>query len=488
MNIDLSSFDACRILVVGDLMIDEYLWGEVERISPEAPVQVVSVARDTTTLGGAGNVVNNLVALGAKVSVASVIGAGDNGVLLLRLFEELGVDTEGLIQDPNRPTTKKTRILAGHQHVLRIDRETKQEISNDHVDRLVQFIKERIDDFDVVLLSDYGKGLFTEILLRQLIDAAKQHKKAIIVDPKGLNFKKYAGATAITPNKREASLAAGTEIVDDVSLIAAGRRLLQDIPVQKVLMSCGKEDMVLFEHEKEPYRIYTEARQVFDVSGAGDTVLAVLGLGLASGAAFRQAAALANVAAGIVVGKVGTATVSREELQKALEPSVRALAAKQKTMADLVPIVERLRAEGKTIVMTNGCFDLLHVGHIQLLSASKKMGDVLIVAIDDDGSVKALKGEERPIIGAQERLGIISALDCVDYVTLFSTEELEHVIEAVQPDVLTKGSNYTTETVLGREVVERSGGRVELIPITEAVSSTRIINEIKQKGRGKTSA
>ncbi len=488
MNIDLSSFDACRILVVGDLMIDEYLWGEVERISPEAPVQVVSVARDTTTLGGAGNVVNNLVALGAKVSVASVIGAGDNGVLLLRLFEELGVDTEGLIQDPNRPTTKKTRILAGHQHVLRIDRETKREISNDHVDRLVQFVQERIDDFDVVLLSDYGKGLFTEILLRQLIDTAKQHKKAIIVDPKGLNFKKYAGATAITPNKREASLAAGTEIVDDVSLIAAGRRLLQDIPVQKVLMSCGKEDMVLFEHEKEPYRIYTEARQVFDVSGAGDTVLAVLGLGLASGAAFRQAAALANVAAGIVVGKVGTATVSREELQKALEPSVRALAAKQKTMADLVPIVERLRAEGKTIVMTNGCFDLLHVGHIQLLSASKKMGDVLIVAIDDDGSVKALKGEERPIIGAQERLGIISALDCVDYVTLFSTEELEHVIEAVQPHVLTKGSNYTTETVLGREVVERSGGRVELIPITEAVSSTRIINEIKQKGRGKTSA
>jgi D-beta-D-heptose 7-phosphate kinase/D-beta-D-heptose 1-phosphate adenosyltransferase len=453
-----------------------------------ADCQVVSVARDTTTLGGAGNVVNNLVALGAKVSVASVIGAGDNGVLLLRLFEELGVDTEGLIQDPNRPTTKKTRILAGHQHVLRIDRETKREISNDHVDRLVQFIKERIDDFDVVLLSDYGKGLFTETLLRQLIDAAKQHKKAIIVDPKGLNFKKYAGATAITPNKREASLAAGTEIVDDVSLIAAGRRLLQDIPVQKVLMSCGKEGMVLFEHEKEPYLIYTEARQVFDVSGAGDTVLAVLGLGLASGAAFRQAAALANVAAGIVVGKVGTATVSREELQKALEPSVRALAAKQKTISDLVPIVERLRAEGKTIVMTNGCFDLLHVGHVQLLSASKKMGDVLIVAIDDDGSVKALKGEERPIIGAQERLGIISALDCVDYVTLFSTEELEHVIEAVQPDVLTKGSNYTTETVLGREVVERSGGRVELIPITEAVSSTRIINEIKQKGRGQGSA
>lgn len=348
---------------------------------------------------------------------------------------------------------------------------------------LVQFVKERIHSFNVVLLSDYGKGLFTETLLQQVIDTAKQNNKTVVVDPKGLNFKKYAGATAITPNKREASLAAGIEIVDDVSLIEAGRKLLQDIPVQNVLMTCGKEGMVLFEEGKEPYRIATEARQVFDVSGAGDTVLAVLGLGLASGppgADFRQAATLANVAAGIVVGKVGTATVSREELKKALEPPMGELAGKQKTLSDLIPIAERLRAEGKTIVMTNGCFDLLHVGHIKLLSASKNMGDVLIVAIDDDESVKALKGEERPIIGSQERLRIIGALDSVDYVTLFSTKELEHVIEAVRPDILTKGSNYTTETVLGREIVERFGGRVAVIPITEAVSSTRIINQIKK--------
>jgi len=486
MNIDLSRFDKCRILVIGDLMIDEYLWGEVERISPEAPVQVVSVVRDTSTLGGAGNVVNNLVALGAKVSVASVIGAGESaeGVLMLKLLKDLGVDTTGIIQDPTRSTTKKTRILAGHQHVIRIDRETKQEISGEHGDRLVQFVKKCIDDFNVVLVSDYGKGLLTEMLLRQLIDAANQHKKTIIVDPKGLSFNKYAEATAITPNKKEASLAARIEIVDDASLIAAGRKLLQDIRVQKVLMTCGKEGMILFEHGKEPCRISAEVRQVFDVSGAGDTVLAVLGLGLASGASFRHAATLANAAAGIVVGKVGTAPVSREELQMALEPSVGGTPAKQKALSDLIPIAERLRAEGKSIVMTNGCFDLLHVGHVKLMSASKEMGDVLIVAIDDDESVKALKGDERPIIGAQERLRIISALDCVDYVTLFSTNELEHVIEAIRPDILTKGSNYTAETVLGREIVESSGGRVVLIPITEAVSSTRIINQIKQKGPG----
>jgi D-beta-D-heptose 7-phosphate kinase/D-beta-D-heptose 1-phosphate adenosyltransferase len=208
-------------------------------------------------------------------------------------------------------------------------------------------------------------------------------------------------------------------------------------------------------------------------------VLAVLGLGLASGLSFRDAAALANVAAGIVVGKVGTATVSREELQRAIEPSLDAWSAKQKTLPDLIPIAQRLSAEGKTIVMTNGCFDLLHVGHIQLLSASKKMGDVLIVAIDDDESVRALKGKGRPIIAAQERVRIISALDCVDYVTLFSTKELEGLIEAIRPNILTKGSNYSTETVIGRQMVERFGGRVALLPITEPVSSTKIIDQIK---------
>ncbi|RLB93399.1 MAG: bifunctional heptose 7-phosphate kinase/heptose 1-phosphate adenyltransferase, partial [Deltaproteobacteria bacterium] len=230
---------------------------------------------------------------------------------------------------------------------------------------------------------------------------------------------------------------------------------------------------------QKPYQITAQAREVFDVSGAGDTVLAVLGLSLAAGASFREAASIANVAAGIVVGKVGTATVSMDELRMALEPSVGALAVKQKTLSDLIPIVDRLRAEGKTIVMTNGCFDLLHVGHIKLLSASKKMGDLLIVAIDDDDSVRTLKGNDRPIINAQERARIISALDCVDYITIFSTNDLEQVIETIRPDVLTKGSNYTTRTVQGREIVERSGGRVVLIPITDPVSSTKIINQIR---------
>ncbi len=480
MSIDISTFDSCQILVIGDLMIDEYLWGEADRISPEAPVQVVSVERHSHTLGGAGNVVNNLVALGARVAVAGVTGGGRDGDLLFEIFKKLNVDIAGLIQDPARPATRKTRVIAGHQHVLRIDRETRQQISDAQVARLVEYATERINDFDVILLSDYGKGLLTKTLVQEVIDVARHNEKTIIVDPKGLNFDKYQGATVITPNKREASVVAGIEIVDDLSLVAAGQKLLQDIPAAKVLMTCGKEGMFLFESGKEPHHIAAEARQVFDVSGAGDTVLAVLGLGLASGASFREAATLANVAAGIVVGKVGTATISQEELKAAAEPSVGALAVKQKTLSDLIPIVDHLRNEGKVIVMTNGCFDLLHIGHIKLLSASKQMGDILIVAIDDDESVRSLKGKDRPIIGAAERIRIISALDCVDYVTLFSTKELESLIEAIRPHILTKGTDYTTETVQGRQIVEGFGGRVALIPITEAVSSTRIINQIKR--------
>ncbi|MCD6139038.1 MAG: D-glycero-beta-D-manno-heptose-7-phosphate kinase [Deltaproteobacteria bacterium] len=479
MSVEISRFGNCRILVIGDLMIDEYLWGKVDRISPEAPVQVVSVLRESTTLGGAGNVVNNLRALGASVAVAGVIGAGSNAHFLLKAFRELGVGTTGLIQDPERPTTKKTRIIAGHQQVLRIDRETRHDISEENANILTEFVGDHISDFDVLLLSDYSKGLLSARLLQQVIGLARKNNKIVIADPKGLNFKKYAGVTMITPNKKEASLAAGIEIVDDRSLMAAGQKLLADIGVENVLITCGKEGMVLFEHGKKPYQITAQAREVFDVSGAGDTVLAVLGLSLASGASFREAASLANVAAGIVVGKVGTATVSMDELRMALEPSVGALAVKQKTLSDLIPIVDRLRAEGKTIVMTNGCFDLLHVGHIKLLSASKKMGDLLIVAIDDDDSVRTLKGNDRPIINAQERARIISALDCVDYITIFSTNDLEQVIETIRPDVLTKGSNYTTRTVQGREIVERSGGRVVLIPITDPVSSTKIINQIR---------
>jgi D-beta-D-heptose 7-phosphate kinase / D-beta-D-heptose 1-phosphate adenosyltransferase len=500
MSIDISKFDQSHLLVVGDLMLDEYLWGDVDRISPEAPVQVVSVNKEEFALGGAGNVVNNIVALGAKVSVVGVVGTGRNGQLLLNRFNELGVDTAGIIQEPNRTTTQKTRIIAANQQVLRIDRETNKTISDSTINKITRFIEDNIDHVDMVLISDYGKGLITNDLLSQVISCAQTHSKMVFVDPKGLDFSKYSGASLLTPNKKEAALASGVDIVDESTLEMAANKLLHTIHLDNLLITCGKEGMVLFEKNSSPYRVRAEARQVFDVSGAGDTVLSVLGLAVASGLSIKDSVAVANTAAGIVVGKVGTATVSKQELALALKivkgkvgtasvlnqeiaSAVKSeddrLPSKYKALSELPSLMEELGRKGKRIVLTNGCFDLLHVGHILLFSASKQLGDILIVAIDDDDSVKTLKGPGRPVLHSKERVRILSALDAVDYVVVFSSQELIKLIEIIRPDVLTKGSNYTSTEVFGRDRVEQLGGRVVLIPVSEDISSTRIINDIK---------
>ena len=479
MPIDISKFDKCNILVVGDLMLDEYLWGKVDRISPEAPVQVVSIKKEDYTMGGAGNVVNNIVSLGAKVSAVGVIGSSKNGQILLNKFKALGVDTTGIVQEPGRTTTKKTRIIASHQHVLRIDRETDKAISDPTLEKITRFIEDKIAHVDVVLISDYGKGLITKDLLSRVISSAQKHKKVTIADPKGLDFSKYSGVSLLTPNKKEAALASGVEIVDESTLVKAGDKILQTVGLDKLLITCGKDGMVLFDQNEEPCKVRTKARQVYDVSGAGDTVLSVFGLAIASGASFKDAMSIANTAAGIVVGKVGTATILRQELTTALRPYEYNISSKHKNLSELPALIEELKKKDARVVLTNGCFDLLHAGHIKLLSASKELGNILIVAIDDDDSVKKLKGSGRPVIGVKERVGILCALDSVDYVVVFSSRELKKLIEIIRPDVLTKGSNYTSEEVFGRERVEALGGKVVLIPVSENISSTRIINNIK---------
>ena len=500
MPIDISKFDGCHLLVVGDLMLDEYLWGDVDRISPEAPVQVVSINTEDFALGGAGNVVNNIVALGAKVSVVGVMGTGRNGQLLLNKFNELGVDTTGIIEEPGRTTTQKTRIIAANQQVLRIDRETDKTISDPTINKMTRFIEDNIARVDVVLISDYGKGLITKDLLSRWLSPTLPGPDMPWVSPKGLDFSKYSGASLLTPNKKEAALASGVDIVNDSSLEMAADNILHNIHLDKLLITCGKDGMVLFEKNRSPYRVRAEARQVFDVSGAGDTVLAVLGLAVASGLSIKDSVSVANTAAGIVVGKVGTATVSKQELASALKIVMgkvgtapvsnqelasanksddNRLPSKYKALLELPSLIGELKKKGNRIVLTNGCFDLLHVGHILLFSASKQLGDILIVAIDDDDSVKTLKGPGRPVLNSKERVRILSALDAVDYVVVFSSQELIKLIEIIQPDVLTKGSNYTSREVFGRERVEQLGGRVVLIPVSEDISSTRIINDIK---------
>jgi rfaE bifunctional protein kinase chain/domain len=366
MKLDFSRFDQCRVLVVGDLMLDEYVWGSVERISPEAPVPVLSVTREEFTLGGAGNVAKNLAALGAGVAVAGVVGRDSQGEKLRAELAKLGVDGDAVVDEPKRPTTRKTRIIAEHQQVLRIDRETTNEISAASTDALLRRANKLLNTVDVLLISDYGKGAVTRRLVASLAGKSRQAGKIAIADPKGRDYSKYAGLTLITPNRKEAGLAAGVEIRDEPGLFAAGRRLLDTVAVEKLLVTCGKDGMVLFERGAEPLKFGTRAQQVYDVSGAGDTVVAALSLALAAGFPYPDAIRLANTAAGIVVGKVGTAAVSRAEL-----------------------------------------------------------------------------------------------------------------IEAVQPEVLIKGSNYENDTIADRDRVERSGSRVALTPLTEGLSTTHIIETIK---------
>jgi len=474
----LQRFAECRLLVIGDLMIDEYLWGDVNRISPEAPVQVVSVVREDLTMGGAGNVVNNLRALGAGVSVAGVVGTAADGNRLIAMFDQLAVDCRGVVQEAERPTTRKTRIIASNQHVLRIDRETKSDISMASFDKLISFMDAVMPEIDIVLVSDYNKGLVTEDLMEWVVSAAKHHSKFVIVDPKGLDYSKYKGATILTPNRKEASLAAGVEIVDDVSLEKAAERIMATTGLEKLLITLGQDGMALFESGNPPFRIATRARQVFDVSGAGDTVLSVMGLALGLGASFQESVVMANAAAGIVVGKVGTAPVSLDELQAVLTNTQRR-PSKHHSLENLPAVISDLQRRNQKVVLTNGCFDLLHAGHVQLFAAAKELGDFLIVAIDDDASVRALKGHGRPVIRADERVRILSALDSVDAVVVFASDAFDALLETIKPDVLVKGSNYESDQVRGGDLVTRQGGRVVLVPVREDISSSQIIKTIK---------
>jgi D-beta-D-heptose 7-phosphate kinase/D-beta-D-heptose 1-phosphate adenosyltransferase len=479
---DPSRFAGRRVLVVGDLMLDAYLYGEVERISPEAPVQVVHVQREEFALGGAANVIANLVSLGARVSVASVTGPGPSARLLARRLQRMGVEVGGIVSERGRTTTRKTRVVAAGQHVLRIDHESREAVAGETLAALRQHIAGLAAEADVVLVSDYRKGVVTRPVIEAILGALPRGV-ALIVDPKGQDFSLYRGATLLTPNRREAALASTLPVETWEELQAAAERLRQTAGVPHLLLTCGKEGMALFEHGKALRRIGASARQVLDVSGAGDTVLAVVGLGLASGLPLADSAELASIAAGIVVGKTGTATVTPAELAAALNPDAAAPATKQRRRQELAEICASLRQQGKRVVFTNGCFDLLHAGHITLLAAARQLGDALVVAIDDDDSVRRLKGPNRPVLGAEDRIRVLSAIDSVDHVVVFTSGELESLLAEVKPDVLTKGSNYSWEEVQGRSLVEGFGGRVALIPITEDVSASRIIDAIRGSSR-----
>ena len=467
-----------RVLVVGDLMLDEYVWGKVERISPEAPVQVVDVYSDDLRLGGAGNVINNLVALGVAVSVASILGDDADGCLLQQKLEQLGVDTAAVVRESGRTTSRKTRVMANNQQIVRIDRETRAEITAGQIEQLTNSVCAALPSCQVILVSDYLKGVLPETFLQGIMAAGRDAGIPVVVDPKGSDFQKYRGATVLTPNRKEAQLASGTVIDNEASLCKVGHALRIALDLQTLVLTRSEEGMSLFSRDGRDEHMPTEAREVFDVSGAGDTVLSLIGVGLAAGLTMQEAAWISNVAAGIVVAKIGTSTVSPAEILNTIGRQHKDSDLKIHDCLELAKLLDERRSQGDKIVFTNGCFDLMHVGHVKYLQAARKLGDLLVLGLNSDDSIRRLKGEKRPLIEQSERAHIMAALNCVDYIVIFNEDAPLEVISSLRPDILVKGGDYSLDGVVGRELVESYGGRVELIQFVDGRSTSNIINKI----------
>lgn len=467
---------APKVLVVGDLMLDVYLWGKTERISPEAPVPVVEVHKESVVLGGAGNVISNLISLGASVSVASVIGNDESGGELAAMLKNAGVDTAALIRQNDRKTSRKTRLMATHQQVVRFDRESKEPIDHKSAEAVLKAALGALEKADICLLSDYGKGVLTGDLTRKLIAGAKKLNKPVLVDPKGRDYSKYSGATLVTPNRKEASEAVDRPLPTLEAVEAAGRELREKLNLTYAMITLSEAGMMVVGDKTT--HIAARAQEVFDVTGAGDTVLAAMGVALASGLEIEEAAHFANTAAAVVVGKLGSATVTLDEIVEYdqslhLQESGEKLIALQSAAAK----AEKLRKAGKKIVFTNGCFDLLHRGHVEYLKASRREGDALFVGLNSDASVRKLKGESRPIVTEADRAYLLGSLGFVDYVIIFDDDTPLELVKAIRPDVLTKGADYAGKTVVGSDYA----GRVVLVDLIEGRSTTNTVARIHQQ-------
>jgi D-beta-D-heptose 7-phosphate kinase/D-beta-D-heptose 1-phosphate adenosyltransferase len=393
------------------------------------------------------------------------------------------VDTGGIVLASGRTTSRKTRVLASNQQIVRIDRETRAEISPAQERQLAAHVCSALPSCQVLLVSDYLKGVLSEGALQEILAAARAANVPVVVDPKGSDYRKYRGASVLTPNRKEAQAASGVTIQDQASLCRAGHALCTELDLDALVLTRSEEGMSLFFRDGRDAHMPTEAREVFDVSGAGDTVLSVIGLGLAAGLPLEDAARLSNIAAGIVVGKVGTSTVSPEEMLEAIGRQHQDADLKIHDRQVLARLLEERRARGDKVVFTNGCFDLLHVGHVKYLQAARRLGDLLVLGLNSDASIRRLKGEKRPLIGQEERAHILSALDCIDYVVIFEEDTPLELISLVKPHILVKGGDYTPEGVVGKELVESWGGRVELIRFVDGKSTTSIIDKILEQYR-----
>ncbi len=475
----LLSIQSPRIAVLGDIILDRYIWGQVDRISPEAPIQVFRVAREEYRLGGAGNVANNLKALGAEVLLAGLCGEDAAGEALLDLVRQRDLPTGGILQDPDRPTILKSRHLAQNQQILRVDREGSAPVSRDQGRDLLR----RVTDFapDCLILSDYGKGVCTADTVRTMIDRAEEMAVPVLVDPKSTDYSRYAGATSITPNRLEFEKASGCSADDPDSLQAGARDLIRIARLEGLIITMASEGICLVHPDGRIERVPARARAVYDVTGAGDTVIAILGYALGGGLSLSDGVRLANAGAGVVVGRVGAATVTAQEIREALLLPDRPEGGKIRTREEIASLVETLKAAGKKVVLTNGCFDVLHAGHVEYLAYARSLGSVLVVGVNSDESVRRMnKGEGRPIVPLEDRMRILAALESVDLVVPFEEDTPQALVEAILPHTLVKGEDWRDKGVIGRDVVEANGGRVVLAPMRPGVSSSAIIEKIRK--------
>lgn len=472
MTLQLPDFRSARVLVIGDLMLDRYWHGATSRISPEAPVPVVHVKSGEERPGGAGNVALNLAALGCQTQLLAVTGEDEEAKILEQQLKEAGVVTK-LHGFDSHPTITKLRVLSQHQQLIRLDFESG--FSANQVEILLDAYQASLDEVDAIVLSDYGKGIAQ--IANTLIELAHGAGKAILVDPKSSDFSRYQKATCITPNFKEFQLVAGT-VASDEDLVEKAKRLLSTHQLSNLLVTRGEHGMSLFQHEGDTLHLPTVAQEVFDVTGAGDTVIAVLSAGIAAGLDFESATELSNIAAGLVVSRLGAVSISEAELRQAYL-ATQEQEPEPPTEDELLQVIADARAHGETVVMTNGCFDLLHPGHVAYLREAKKLGDKLIVAVNTDASVAELKGPKRPINQLVDRMAMLSALKPVDYVIPFSEQTPERLISKLLPDVLVKGGDYKAETIAGSKAVRDNGGEVKILSFKEGYSSSKLIDQIQ---------
>jgi len=465
--------EECSCLVIGDVMIDEYVNGNVTSVSPEAPVPIVHIRDVKSTLGGAANVAANIRKLGAKCTLVGVVGEDTDGQILREELQKRGVKWAGICTQ-SRITTKKTRIIGNLHQLVRLDREMNMEPGEAEQERLLNNVRKEIDSADIIIISDYKKGVCTSNICQTIISLAKKEDKKIIIDPKQTDWTRYSGAFLIKPNLKEFYQTIGNT---DNDIVQGAKQLLNKFDISNILITRSQDGMTLVSDNCVD-NCQTEAQEVFDVSGAGDTVVATVATAIAAGMELSDAIKIANIAAGISVSKLGTYAVGLNEIITSINHSY---SKKIMSREEVISFAEMSKKHGKKVVFTNGCFDILHTGHISLLETAKRQGDVLIVGLNTDDSIKRLKGNDRPINNEYDRAKVLSALEAVDGVILFNEDTPIELVNGIVPNVLVKGADYTIDKVVGADVVSRNGGEVVLVPLIQEKSTTNIIEKAKMK-------